>query len=377
MKYSKTRAIIAMILLFCSYFPYLGIPYLSGVMQDYYLPIYVIGCIILLLLFSKSTHMAIKKKQLALLFAAILFCIVCYVINDISYGNMITIICTMVFLYIFSESIIDKNGKKIILALSLLVTTILVVTSFSVVKKFYSGLSILNPNALAQLLLLCLITISQLTNNNKIRIFFSIIIIVGIFNCESRTILVISLLYTVYVLIKKIFNNKLDKKRIRALYILVVALGIIIPLIYVFLYTNSYSISTSLFEKNIYSGRERIWAVVLNEIKRPRNMLTGVPTVTYSDKVYTLNMHNIYITILANYGILFFIIFYRNIYQKIASIHNDNTYCITIGILAILLAGTFENILFSMEINYIICFLFSLKTKNMINMDENKQLLQI
>ncbi len=365
MKKLKLDLIIVILLLLFCFIPYLNLGGLSVFFANYFIYFYLFGGIFLFFLLVVNNRMLIQRKDLLMLFISLLFCFFGYIQNNVSLGNVLTMICSVLYLYYFRKcSIVDKN---VLLLICIITSICYVYISISVVDSFYSNSTYLNPNAVAQVLFFLLIIINHLlsmsNNNKKIMILLSILILVGIYNCESRSVLIFSLFYLfVTFILKKMHSKESSKKKEKIIYWIIVIIGLIVPYILVTMYTNSFTSTFSLFGKNLYSGREKIWIIVLDRLSSVRNIFLGIPTNEYYGAMFTSNLHNIFLTILANYGIIYFFIYFYYLFKnyEILIENRANNIFLYMGIIFVLLVGSMENILFSTEFNFLFCLLFAL-----------------
>lgn len=370
MKKSKLQldSIIVISLLVFSVIPYLNLGKLSIFFSNNFIYFYLLGSVLLFFLLVVNNKMLIQKKDLLMLFVSLVFCTFGYIHNNVAMGNVMTMICSILYLYYFRKC--ELENKKVLLLICTVASLLFVYISTTVVNSFYSHNSSLNPNAVAQILFVLLIILNHLLNFfNKRKIIiliFSILILIGIYNCESRSVLFVSILYLIISSIsKKMMKKEKYLKKEKIIYWIIIIAGLLVPYILVNMYTNSYTLTFSLFGKSLYSGREKIWIVVLDELKNIKYFLFGIPTNQYYSLMFTSNLHNVFLTVLANYGIIYFLIYFNYLFKNFENIikNKTNNIYLSFGIIFILLVGSMENILFSTEINFLFCLLFSLSIK--------------
>lgn len=110
--------------------------------------------------------------------------------------------------------------------------------------------------------------------------------------CRSCLIalLIVLLLFTVYYKNKRLFNNK-------RIVLTIICFPILFCIIYLYLCTNSSLWDVELLGKPLFSGREELFSVFLKDIVSI-SLFGDTSTYLFS------NMLNLYITLLANIGIL-------------------------------------------------------------------------
>ena len=110
MKKLKLDLIIVILLLLFCFIPYLNLGGLSVFFANYFIYFYLFGGIFLFFLLVVNNRMLIQRKDLLMLFISLLFCFFGYIQNNVSLGNVLTMICSVLYLYYFRKcSIVDKN----------------------------------------------------------------------------------------------------------------------------------------------------------------------------------------------------------------------------------------------------------------------------
>ena len=141
---------------------------------------------------------------------------------------------------------------------------------------------------------------------------------VGMVYCRSRMTLV-SL--GVYFILAYIPNKMISNKRYIFLVLLVIVIGLAIPVVYLYLYRSGYN--ARVLGKNIYTGREYLWGIVLDKLAESKIIMFFGAGAHAAEG---LNLHNNYLDILFNFGVIGFSIyylFYVKIFSQCAKIIRD------------------------------------------------------
>lgn len=144
--------------------------------------------------------------------------------------------------------------------------------------------------------------------NKLLNIIFTVISVVAVWECDSRgTLLAFVFFFLIKFFIKPFFWNK---KRLVIVTIVIIAVGLVVPLVYLGLSTNTelHDIVYQYTGKSFYTGREWIWTQFYNEFSRSRKyMLFGVNNDAHY--IHGVNLHNTYLSILGWFGIFGMVIY--------------------------------------------------------------------
>ena len=125
----------------------------------------------------------------------------------------------------------------------------------------------------------------------------------------------------VYFVLAYVPEKVLNNRRYIFLVIVVIAAGVAILCIYLNLYRSGYT--AIVLGKTIYTGREYLWAIVLERLGHSRmEFLLGAGARATEG----LNLHNNYLGILFNFGIvglLIYYLFYFTIFTKCSKLTQD------------------------------------------------------
>jgi len=357
---------IIYILFFLAIIDFFNIKVISNVINNYYIYLYAFFSIILILFTIKEKNFKIKEKNVIVYFIYTVLILFCYIENRNPLGNVLIMLCMPLYLFAFENIKIDAKPIKVMIPPLL----ILFCYIFGTLIK-YNGTYIYNPNTIAQLILYIMILSNYYfkysTKSSIIVLIFNILSFYAIYKTNCRNLLVVSLVYLIilYIITPNILKNAKIQK---ILFISIIIISIIIPAFFSYLYIHKsiLNINIPFSSKSIFSGREKIWTVCINAIKKDNNIIIGSKPNDYLNNIYQLgylnyNPHNISIGILVNYGIFGFVLFYiilYNFYNIKSKKINEKAVYLKYGICMVLLAGCFENILFSETFNFIFCLIF-------------------
>lgn len=361
--YDKINNILLLFLTFLIIVIYINLPSISNLISEIFIYIYLTFGILMLALTIAKKDTKIKFNYFFNFVIIVLLTTIGCIINGTAIGNLIIINCTYIYIYIFKNTNVSKKTKKIFLILFAILGIIQIVNVEKSVDLYYINKDkYLNPNLISQLLLFILIYINTLFKVKKklekiLLIVINAIIFNAIYLSDSRNILMTGL---IYIIILYLIPKKITKKKyiINFSFLITYILSLIIPITIVYLFKNNIYITIPFSSKTIFSGREHIWLVLFNNIKNFKDVLFGIPISNYINFLSTTNLHNIYITVFANYGLITLILYYGHIYKEANSNGINLDPNIKWGIIIILLSGIFENIIMTSTLNFLFCMLF-------------------
>ena len=215
------------------------------------------------------------------------------------------------------------------------------VMSFSIWEKYISGSNYgLNPNSVGIFLFLCFVILATFFKSKKLVFFLLITSIVGIYMTECRSALIAIIVYFIFKNFP-IINNVIEKK-LSIFLKLVTIIGIIFPIIYVLLYKNGIDFTIPLLQKDLYTGREYLWNIMLNALhSEPYGYIFGLGTNYVTQIGIINNYHNWYLGTFYTFGIIIFCLYFIYLIYNINLLKNSN---IKFAFLAIFVIGFFENV---------------------------------
>ncbi|TCI49909.1 O-antigen ligase domain-containing protein [Exiguobacterium sp. SH5S13] len=273
--------------------------------------------------------------------------------TDGGIGSVITPPFSFLLLYLLYDSNFNKKKIKILLFIFLSLNIFWVFNSVGYYSKaLYSKNEFLNSNTVGMLVMYTAIYISIFVD--KLNIKFSKIISLFIFifsawailNVDSRGALMALM---TFIFFSSLFPWKLwrSKHLTLAIFSIVIFIGAIFPLIYTRMYVSGFDYSIPFTTKSLYTGREVIWLNYFYMADKPSEWLFGIGSNAKLWAEDTLNVHNNYLAVITNFGIVGFVLYYGFILKQINNIYKKgrlNKYqCnLIIGFLCVLVYGFVE-----------------------------------
>lgn len=279
-------------------------------------------------------HISTKRINIKTLFLFLSFILtlISTIFNQSGYGKLL-ITLNVVVLILIINNFKDVSVKRVFLFLSL----VLIFTSKKIFGEVLStiGLNyVLNPNTIG---LLIFVNIAILINElmiikKKISIILILVIILVLLSYlidyNSRTAYIGSGI----IIVLTIFNYKVNKETM----IFGIILTLAIPILYIIV--GRHINNVTIFNKNLFSGRNIIWEESFKIILS--NPLLGTGTShTFGDELYT---HNSSMGFLQSYGILNYILLVY-LFLKI-EFKNNNA---KIYVISVIVMSIFEDMFFS------------------------------
>lgn len=269
--------------------------------------LYIFGFLVVFLI---CLNRKMYSKQF-LLFAVILISLVMSLMyTQGGIGSAIAFIIPFLFLWGLQSISLTSSDEKIIRILSMFMVYFLFARSFSYdLNWWYDRDTIINPNTLAQFSVFAYTYFAAFYNpKKKIRKVLSfVLLIMSIFSCinySSRGSLGAIIAY----MLVSMLINKINKKQIIIYFIILVVLSTLFPFVYIYLYENNET--ATILGKSLFTGREEIWGALLKKLnENPLNWFLGLGSNVNIGKD-VLNVHNTPFSIIVDFGILGFILYY-------------------------------------------------------------------
>lgn len=311
-----------------------------------------IGLIIILYLYNQISKKDLLNIGFFLIFA--FYTLTTLFINDGGIGSVITPLLGFLTLIVFKNIPLSNNNFKIILVALIILNLFLVINSNDYFEKSFANLGqYINSNTIGMVLFYTAIYIKILLKMYKfkyhtfITLVFYILSIYALLNTQSRGAIMALLLF---IILDTFVPKRFWKSRLRLLLVFVVVIisGTIFPYIYTLLYKNNIELTLPFTAKSLYTGREDIWNNFFITMSLDlKNWFLGLGSKVELWENKDLNLHNNYLAILTNFGIIGFALYYGFIIKELKSFWkniNLKDYQISslIGFLCILLYGFIE-----------------------------------
>lgn len=305
----------------------------------------IVNCALLLLLFLiNKEYITNKNKTFVVVVIMNVICITSILLTNGGFGSFLNLLNFTLGILIFYTIKIDNKHYKIISAIILLIFCRMFFLSFNIWNNYLAGNAALNPNSVAQSLFLCFCILFAFINKNKklttkiFLIFMLIVTAYSIYMCNSRTILLALLIYTIFQYLPLI--DKITKKNIKKILKIITIIGIIIPFIYVNMYKTGFEFTIPFSDKSLYTGREELWDHMINALSiNKTGYILGLGTNYYTNIGIIDNYHSWYLGILYTFGGIIFFLYFTyliNIINRIKKIE------ISYSLIAIFIIGFFE-----------------------------------
>lgn len=144
---------------------------------------------------------------------------------------------------------------------------------------------------------------------------FAILVTVSTFiiimNTQSRGV---QLTFISFVLINLFLSSKPSENKLaKTNFILffVVIIGIFLPFLIVYFYANDINVIVFFPSKSLFTGREIIWLEYINTFSdNPLSIFIGLGSSAELMNIDTINIHNLYLTFIINFGLIGFLFFF-------------------------------------------------------------------
>lgn len=283
-------------------------------------------------------------------------------INHSGLGLVINILWPLTIIYVFKNSNLTTRYLQRINNLMLVGWFVSLVSTFTYNEAYFAnfeaGIEVegVNPNTMAIIIVFTALFLHLYVDSSyKPKLFkvaITLLSFIALYRTRSRTSLIA---FVVILLMEFILKKKIKKssKLGMAIPILIIALGIIFPFVYTYLYAQGIIGYHTLFlGKRIFTGRQYIWLSLWEYLQQHNNAwLWGVG---YNTELYsrgTFNMHNAYVAIFAQYGIPLFICYisyilhsFKKMYNKYDNVSDLQFKCYQI-LIYILIVGFGEGVL--------------------------------
>ena len=323
-----------------------AIQFLIPVFNNNYIYFFIFQLLFMILSFK------LKKQIIRKLFFLILIIFLSYLNIKINHGGLGSVVIYVGFFISiwWVENInFDSQISKIITFIFAMLGIYYSVYSNSITYNYTINGTGMNPNLCAQIILYCLLLVNIFVTRNNLTKFIiplvNIIMLVGIYFTDCRSVLISSLLFFIFILVKKIMNLR----HYKYIFITFLVLCVMVPYIYVFMSKHNINFTLFFSTKNFYTGREVIWLNIFNVMSEFKNLFFGIGSKHYFAQRYinVIDAHNVFLSSVCNYGIVLTILLFFTILNTIFKSSEDdfkNNYLSFIGILVVLFCGIFENI---------------------------------
>lgn len=258
------------------------------------------------------------KIASVVILSSIYFFVISLFNDSAGIGSSILIIVSMLSMVAMNRMVIRK--KLLILLEKFAFYAVLAMTAVS----FYIHESVanymtfnergVNPNSWAEItILLAMVYASIHVKKDKIlNLMVLLCASITAFNCRTRFMTVAALLFVfLYLLPIKVFREK----RMLLFTIIVIMAGTLFPFIYLLIYKSGFQMM--IYGKEFFTGREVIWDSIFSSMNGHKlRLLFGLGS-NFNAEV--TNMHSVYLGVLADFGIVGYILYFGFIIYLIST----------------------------------------------------------
>lgn len=329
MAYSRCELIsyIALILniLYSVFYPI----YIS--LHDYYH--YIVTIFAILIICSEKRFRYKKQVLLGVIFFLFL-CAAMIWANHSGFGVLVQIVWPVCIIYMFTQCHLSRNYIDRITFIMSIGWVLSMIGTLSYTEAYFEDFNKgiiaegINPNTIAIIIVAtCFFVCMYLDKKKKPKSFkwaIYLISLIGLYRTHSRT----SLAAFVAVLLVEIFLTKKVKWSKRfAIFIAVcvIVAAILFPFVYVGLFSSGImDYSTMFMGKRLFTGRQSIWLNLWNYLKNdPSAFLWGVGYNTELYSAGTFNLHNAYLMVFAQYGIVVLLVYIAYFIRSISNMYGS------------------------------------------------------
>ena len=261
-----------------------------------------------------------KITNLIYIGMASIYVVVCYMLNSIAgLGSSVVFILSLFLVLTLEKVKFQNNDRMFIQRLSAFIIVIIASKSMIYTANFYENAAKdINPNTLGMVLMFSLMLYIVCMGNRVKKIpliMLCLIAIMGMFNYRARGAIISTLVFFVLCLIP----NKISKPKLwRLIALIIIIAGTLFPFVYLNLYSNRTNLR--IVGKSLYTGREIIWTKMFTFLKgNVKSWLFGVGSGADFWIEDNLNVHNNYYSVIINFGVIGYLIYFTFIYSRIYS----------------------------------------------------------
>lgn len=306
------------------------------------------------------------KKTIVLIGLITIVSMVSMLFSGGTIGSLIHIFNIMLGITVFSYIKFDKVETKLIfiLELALLILFYTRCEDAFYLTQYFKGTSF-NSNTIALIIMCFTLTLSVLLerkNKNKLLIIIlNIISIVFILQSQSRGAAIGVVVFLLLFIMKKYIN----KKVFFTLLAILIIVGTVFPIGYVYMYENGINFQLPFTNKSLYTGREHLWSSAIRGFQQESlSIIFGLGSDFKIEGMDELNMHNMYWGICVNFGVIAFVLI-MTLFNRILKTRAEIKYALPI--FSLFINGYFETVILWPATTILICILMnviSIKEEN-------------
>lgn len=244
------------------------------------------------------------------------------------FGSILTIAYSFLLIFAFRNYQLDNKKLKILLIIFISINIYWFFNSKGYyIKAVYNKEKYINSNTIGMLLMYTAIYIKIILGKLKIKFYKFIYLliyllsIIAIINCESRGSLLTLLLFIFMDSILPKFFWRSRRWTIMII-IIVIVVGTVFPYLYTEMYAKGIEYKLPFTSKSLYTGREIIWLNYFNLMGNGViNWLFGLGSNAKLWSGESLNLHNNYLAVITNFGVIGYFLYYLFLIKQISMIY--------------------------------------------------------
>lgn len=283
---------------------------------------------LLALMFIAAGKVRIAANKAALLCGFVAVCLVNILVNHSGLGVLEYIVWPLSIVYFLKKLRLPGAYINRISLIMLVSWALSVAASFQYRNMaFEDGVAGINPNTVAVVIstscLFIKLYLSKRYRSWLLYVPLYALSLFGLYQTRSRTSLIafIAILLMELVLKKRI---KRSRRLAMGIMVAVVAVGILVPFVYVAMFSSGrFTYNTLFLGKRLFSGRQYIWQNLWEYVRQHRIVYlvgTGYNTDFYSRGSF--NLHNSYLMIFAQFGLPILAGYLYYVYRSVSGMYN-------------------------------------------------------
>lgn len=337
--------------------------------------IYVNFCLLIFILLMQEKISKNDKRTILYIIILLICSFFTILINSGGIGSTLLPIYGILLYTAIKKIRFNKNTIQIITISMIILNVYISINSIGYYELFLFNQDIyLNSNTIGSILMFTAIYIGLFTRKLKwkyssfIKWGIYLVSLWAILNTQSRGAIVC---LVIYVFFDEFFPKRFwrNKKFTLSLVLSIIIFGILFTLIYTHFYKQNINLVLPFTSKSLYTGRELIWSNYYIQIEsNPLSLIWGLGSDINLFDGKSLNLHNSYLGILTNFGIVVFVVYYSfwffEIKRLMESSPSNFKISLLLGFVIVLIYGYFE-----VSMLWVVIFIYNFMFLGLANND--------
>lgn len=279
--------------------------------------------IFIICIFQLIKKVGTKEKKFYIYFILnIIFSLITLFLNDSGYGWILVLIYFMLATYSVRNIKFNKKQIKLLFYFNLIIFIISIIRSYGAYTYYLNNIgNSFNSNTIGAIIMITSIYIFILGNRIGInltllrKIGLILLTFFGIYNCRSRGALLGYIFFIILFILGKFFKTLSKRRTLFIMLLVIIVFGLIVPKLYLYFYSQGISLNFGFTDKQSYTGRELIWFNFYKYMDL-NNWIFGYGSNATFFVNNELNMHNIYLSLIVNSGVIgmcIFFLYFKNL----------------------------------------------------------------